>query len=153
MQYRQLGRTGLEISIVGLGCSSLGGGVFLRNDGQALRLLHGAHERGVTFYDTADSYGYGHSESLLGRAFKGRRQRRRVLEAAARAHGRPINHLALQFVLQHAAVSTVIPGTRSVEHLEDNCRALQASPLAPEEMARITAAAPPDRAVAPRRKP
>ena len=71
---RPLGATGLRVSALGLGCSTLGGGVFYRNDAESLRLLHGALERGVTFYDTADMYGYGHSERLIGRAFKGRRR-------------------------------------------------------------------------------
>ncbi|MBI4341169.1 MAG: aldo/keto reductase [Candidatus Omnitrophica bacterium] len=71
---RPLGATGPRVSALGLGCSSLGGGVFSRDDAESLRLLHHALERGVTFYDTADMYGYGHSERLIGRAFKGRRR-------------------------------------------------------------------------------
>ncbi len=71
---RVLGATGLRVSVLGLGCSSLGGGVFYRNDAESIRLLNRAFERGVNFYDTADSYGYGHSERLLGRAFQGRRR-------------------------------------------------------------------------------
>ena len=74
MDSRPLGRTGVRVSALGLGCSSLGGGVFNRDDAQALRVLRRARERGVTFYDTADSYGYGHSERLIGRAFAGRRR-------------------------------------------------------------------------------
>jgi aryl-alcohol dehydrogenase-like predicted oxidoreductase len=319
---RPLGATGLRVSALGLGCSSLGGGVFYRNDAESLRLLHRALERGVTFYDTADAYGYGHSERLIGRAFKTQRceviiaskagflpsslarfgtrvlpilapvrpllqpwkrplhraskkrqdfssrhiaqalegtlrrlqtdyvdvyllhspptavleqgevfealqrlkregkirhggvsahtiddallalrepevevlevafnlleqeaaerlfpmvsqrpvgiiarvplarglltdratrqpgvhhedlpsllQRRRAIESLTRGGARPIAHAALQFVLQHPDVSTVIPGTKSIAHLEDNLRALDAPSLTGEEMERLT---------------
>lgn len=74
-----MGRTGMRVSALGLGCSSLGGGVFYRNDAESLRVLARALELGVTFYDTADTYGYGHVERLLGRAF--RRRRREVIIA------------------------------------------------------------------------
>jgi aryl-alcohol dehydrogenase-like predicted oxidoreductase len=73
MNYRYLGSTGLRVSEIGLGCSSIGGGVFYKDDRESVRVLHRAFELGVNFYDTADSYGYGHSEELIGHAFKGRR--------------------------------------------------------------------------------
>src|SRR3989338_5369444 len=75
MRTRELGRTGLRVSELGLGCSRLGGGVFYRDDRAALRLLHAAFDGGITFYDTADTYGYGRSEVFLGRAFRGMRRR------------------------------------------------------------------------------
>ncbi|MER3446616.1 MAG: hypothetical protein C4291_07110 [Candidatus Dadabacteria bacterium] len=75
MNYRSFGNTGLYVSEVGLGCSNIGGGVLYRDDRKSIRLLYRAFELGINFYDTADIYGYGHSEELIGSAFKGRRSR------------------------------------------------------------------------------
>ncbi|KPH98377.1 NADP-dependent oxidoreductase domain containing protein [Actinobacteria bacterium OK074] len=80
---RTLGRTGIEVSALGFGCWAIGG-EFWRPDGQPLgwgkvddeesvRAVHRALDLGVTFFDTADAYGTGHSERLLGRALGGRR--------------------------------------------------------------------------------
>jgi aryl-alcohol dehydrogenase-like predicted oxidoreductase len=73
MDRRRLGSTELDVSEIGLGCQSLGGGLYYRNDREAIRLLHRAAEAGVNFFDTADHYSLGLSESLIGRAFLGRR--------------------------------------------------------------------------------
>ncbi len=73
MNYRLFGKTGLQVSEIGLGCSNLGGGVFDKDDRETIRVLNLAFEQGINFFDTADSYGYGHSEELLGRIFKSRR--------------------------------------------------------------------------------
>lgn len=82
MQYRTLGRTGLKVSEVGFGAWAIGGPSQLgaleigwgeTDDRQSLRAIQGALESGVTFFDTADVYGAGHSEELLGRALKGLR--------------------------------------------------------------------------------
>jgi aryl-alcohol dehydrogenase-like predicted oxidoreductase len=75
MNYRRLGNTGLQVSEIGLGCSNVGGGVFDKDDRDSIRLLNFAFEQGINFFDTADSYGYGHSEELLGRTFKTRRNK------------------------------------------------------------------------------
>ena len=75
MNYRQFGNTGVQVSEIGLGCSNLGGGVFYKDDRESIRMLNFAFEQGINFFDTADSYGYGHSEELLGRTFKTRRNK------------------------------------------------------------------------------
>ena len=75
MNYRLFGNTGLQVSEIGLGCSNLGGGVFFKDDRESIRVLNLAFEQGINFFDTADSYGYGHSEELLGRTFKTRRNK------------------------------------------------------------------------------
>jgi aryl-alcohol dehydrogenase-like predicted oxidoreductase len=67
MQTRQLGRTGRQVSVVGLGCWQLGGDWGEVDDSDAMAVLHAAVESGVTFLDTADVYGDGRSESLIGR--------------------------------------------------------------------------------------
>src|SRR5690606_36313347 len=70
MQYRRLGDSGLVVSVVGLGCNNFGG----RIDADATRaVVEAALDAGITFFDTADSYGNGTSESLLGTILKGRR--------------------------------------------------------------------------------
>jgi aryl-alcohol dehydrogenase-like predicted oxidoreductase len=67
MQTRQLGRTGRQVSVVGLGCWQLGGDWGEVGDDDAMAVLHAAVDAGVTFLDTADVYGDGRSETLIGR--------------------------------------------------------------------------------------
>ena len=67
MQTRQLGRTGRQVSVVGLGCWQLGGDWGEVGDEDAMAVLHAAVDAGVTFLDTADVYGDGRSETLIGR--------------------------------------------------------------------------------------
>jgi aryl-alcohol dehydrogenase-like predicted oxidoreductase len=70
---RQLGTTGLEVTELGLGCQSLGGGLFHRDDTEAVRTVQQAIDTGINFFDVSDHHSLGIAESLLGRAFKGRR--------------------------------------------------------------------------------
>jgi len=67
MQTRELGRTGRQVSIIGLGSWQLGGDWGDVDDGDAMGVLHAAVDDGVTFLDTADVYGDGRSEILIGR--------------------------------------------------------------------------------------
>ena len=73
---RQLGRSGLEVSAVGLGC--MGMSEFYQpeamNDDESIRVIHQFLDRGGDFLDTADMYGNGRNEELVGRAIAGRRQ-------------------------------------------------------------------------------
>ena len=66
MEKRILGRTGREVSVIGQGCWQFGGDWGEVSDEAALGVLHTAAEAGVTFFDTADVYGNGHSEQLVG---------------------------------------------------------------------------------------
>jgi aryl-alcohol dehydrogenase-like predicted oxidoreductase len=75
MQYRILGRTGLQVSEIGFGTWQLGGEWGQTDDEQSIRLLHRAMDLGVNFIDTALVYGNGHSEQVLGRALQGRRDK------------------------------------------------------------------------------
>ena len=71
MEYRYLGNSGLQVSAVGLGTNNFG----RRMDReQTARVLHHALEEGVTFIDTANTYGGGLSEEFIGAALKGKRQ-------------------------------------------------------------------------------
>ncbi len=70
MRYRRLGNSGLVVSVVGLGCNNFG----TRMDDDAVpAVVDTALELGITLFDTADMYGHGRSEELLGAALKGRR--------------------------------------------------------------------------------
>jgi aryl-alcohol dehydrogenase-like predicted oxidoreductase len=70
---RPLGRSGAMISALGLGCMSLSGVYGEADDEASIALIHAAIEMGVTHLDSSDMYGWGHNETLLGRALAGRR--------------------------------------------------------------------------------
>ncbi len=76
MQKRLLGKSGLEVSALGLGCMGLSFSYEVRPEKtDAIKLLHAAVDRGVTFFDTAEVYGPYTNEELLGEAFAGMRQK------------------------------------------------------------------------------
>src|SRR5262245_39307894 len=66
MEYRQLGRTGLEVSVLGFGCGAVGGLLVKGEHKEIVRAVARAVELGVTYFDTARSYGNGASEANLG---------------------------------------------------------------------------------------
>src|SRR5215203_2590013 len=66
MEYRQLGRTGLEVSALGFGCGAVGGLLVKGEHKEMLRTVARAIELGITYFDTARSYGDGMSETNLG---------------------------------------------------------------------------------------
>ena len=69
MQKRILGRSGLEVSALGLGCMGLSFGYGPATDrNEAIALIRAAHDRGVTFFDTAEAYGPGVNEEIVGEA-------------------------------------------------------------------------------------
>ncbi len=71
MRYRPLGRTGLTVSEIGLGCASYWG-LPRFDEGEALALVHRALDLGITLFDTSPGYSRGEAEPRLGRALKGR---------------------------------------------------------------------------------
>ncbi len=73
MEKRSLGRTPIEISTIGLGLMSMSGVYGNADDDESISVIHHALERGINHLDSADMYGWGHNEQLLGRALKGRR--------------------------------------------------------------------------------
>lgn len=76
MNYRQLGRSGIAVSEIGMGLWAAGGDAWGHTeDRDILEAIDYALDQGVTFFDTADVYGNGHSEELLGRAMKHRREK------------------------------------------------------------------------------
>ena len=73
MQKRKLGRQGLEVSIMGLGCMGMSEFYAGRDEAESIATIHRALELGIDFLDTADMYGPFKNEELVGRAIKGRR--------------------------------------------------------------------------------
>lgn len=79
MKYRSLGKTGLEVSEIGFGAWAIGGNKHGNsygptNDKESLKTIRKAVELGCNFFDTADVYGHGHSEKLIGEALEGERE-------------------------------------------------------------------------------
>jgi aryl-alcohol dehydrogenase-like predicted oxidoreductase len=73
MQMRELGRSGLEVSALGLGCMGMSEFYGPSDETEAVRVIHRAIDLGINFLDTADIYGSGRNEELVGRAIAGRR--------------------------------------------------------------------------------
>lgn len=71
MKYRKLGKTDILVSTVGYGCWGIGGDAYGPvDDSESTKSLSLAYDRGINFFDTADVYGDGHSEEVLGKALK-----------------------------------------------------------------------------------
>lgn len=75
MHYRKLGTSGLNVSAIGLGCMSMSGIYGKADDAESEKVIQRALDLGINFIDTADAYGRGHNEELVGRAIKGSRDK------------------------------------------------------------------------------
>jgi aryl-alcohol dehydrogenase-like predicted oxidoreductase len=74
MEYRELGGTGMKVSVIGMGCWAIGGDAWGPvDDDESVAAIERALDLGVTLFDTSDVYGRGHSEELVGRTLEGRR--------------------------------------------------------------------------------
>src|SRR4029079_16568190 len=82
MEYRQLGKSGLKVSAIGLGGNTFGNGA---DEAQTARIIHRAVDVGINFIDTADVYSRGVSEQHVGKAIAGRRHQASV---PTRVYGR-----------------------------------------------------------------
>lgn len=90
MKYKPLGRTGFEVSSISFGAWAIGGTWGAVDDAESMRTLHRALDLGVNFFDTADVYGDGHSERLLARL---RRERREPFWVATKVGRRANPHV------------------------------------------------------------
>ena len=84
MHYRNLGRTGWKVSEISFGAWAIGSAWGTVDDRESLAALHRAIDRGVNFIDTADVYGDGHSERIVGRLLRERSETIRVATKAGR---------------------------------------------------------------------
>src|SRR5579883_1899755 len=101
MRYRQLGKTGWQVSAVSMGCWGIGGQWGPVAEDEAIRTIHAAIDLGVNLFDTAESYGQGISEELVGRALRGHRQNVFVATKVgnfARRAGHPLSYLTPEHV-------------------------------------------------------
>jgi len=94
MQYRRLGKTGYQVSAIGFGAWPIGGGWGHVDDAASLRALHAAADAGTTLFDTADVYGDGRSEQLIGRLLRERHGERLVV---ATKMGRSVPQLVANY--------------------------------------------------------
>jgi len=74
MEMRTLGKSGIKVSAIGLGLMSMSGIYGNANDDESIRVIHHALDKGINHLDSSDMYGWGHNETLLGKALKGRRE-------------------------------------------------------------------------------
>jgi len=81
MEYRMLGRTGVRVAPLGLGAWNLGE---FTPEAESIRMIHKALDAGINLIDTADEYGHGESERIVGKAIGGPRRQRVIL--ATKAH-------------------------------------------------------------------
>ena len=79
MEKRTLGRTGLEVSVIGFGTMTIGGIFGPVDDAVSIQALHAAVDGGMNFIDTSDAYGAGHSERVVGAFLKERPDRDQII--------------------------------------------------------------------------
>jgi aryl-alcohol dehydrogenase-like predicted oxidoreductase len=82
MEYKLLGRTGVKVSPLCLGCMNFGWGA---EEPASIKIIHRALDAGINFVDTADVYGKGASETIVGKALKGKRDK---VFLASKVHGK-----------------------------------------------------------------
>src|SRR5215470_11165044 len=74
MEYRPFGKTGIQISAIGIGCWEIGGGYGSIEETEFIKAVNRALDLGINSFDTAEAYGFGASERSLAKALGGRRK-------------------------------------------------------------------------------
>ena len=74
MQKRTFGNSGEQVSQLGLGCMGMSEFYGSSDDSESINVIRYAIDNGINFFDTADMYGVGRNEVLLGKAFEGKRE-------------------------------------------------------------------------------
>jgi aryl-alcohol dehydrogenase-like predicted oxidoreductase len=132
MEKRRLGRSGLEVSALGMGCWAIGGvwqfldiqaGWGAVDDAESIRAVQHALDSGITLFDTAATYGTGHSERILGRALGQRRDEVVIAtkfgfvvdEAAKHAHRHPTDAALIASVRTECEASLRRLGTDRID--------------------------------------
>jgi myo-inositol catabolism protein IolS len=91
MEYRRLGQTEMQVSVLALGCWPFAGGRYWgeQDDNASIATVHAALDAGINFFDTAEGYEAGHSERVLGQALVGRREQAIIATKVSPNHLRP----------------------------------------------------------------
>ncbi len=135
MDLRTFGRTGRRVSQLGVGMWGMGGGIggwTGADDRHSMAVLQTAVDSGVAFFDSAQVYGAGHSDQLLGALARANPDRDLLLASKIPPKNR-------QWPARPGDVTTVIPGMRSLEHLALNLAAEADGPLTPDLVAVLRA--------------
>jgi len=123
LRTAQLGETGLEITRVGFGAWAIGGGGWEfgwgpQGDEASIQTIHRALELGVNWIDTAAAYGFGHSETVVGRALAGLARRPYVFTKASLVQGpggRVVHNLTRDSILAEAEGSLQRLGVDAID--------------------------------------
>lgn len=111
MEYRKLGKSNLEVSVITMGCWAIAGDRLWgpQDEAEAIGALHAAVEVGINFFDSAEGYGAGRSEELIGKAFKGSlRDKVIVATKVAQNHLRPADlRAACENSLRNLGMDTI----------------------------------------------